>query len=206
MSHRLNRRDQVTELIDRFVREGLACGAHPGIAFKSGPSGRRAALAGVPDVWEIVVTLDHTSGSETKRVARLAEESGLHRRQIVIAWLAWRITSMTKKVRKSKKELTGPQGPAPLGPAHSSRRSTTAGGRPGSACQSAGPSDCVVPHTYQPWYGLWVWTVVYLPEAERERDALPAGERVALHHAVAKLEVIGPTLGFPHTSAIQGAS
>lgn len=49
-----------------------------------------------------------------------------------------------------------------------------------------------------------MWTVVYLPEAERERDALPAAERVALYHAVAKLEAIGPTLGFPHTSAVQG--
>lgn len=49
-----------------------------------------------------------------------------------------------------------------------------------------------------------MWMVVYLPEAERERAALPASERVALHHAVAKLEAIGPTLGFPHTSAVQG--
>jgi hypothetical protein len=75
----------VTELIERFVREGLACAAHPGIVFKSGPSGRRAALAGGPDVWEIVAALAHTSGSETKRVARLADEFGLHGRQIVIA-------------------------------------------------------------------------------------------------------------------------
>lgn len=46
--------------------------------------------------------------------------------------------------------------------------------------------------------------MVYLPEAEGERDALPAKERVALYHAVAKLEAIGPTLGFPHSSAVQG--
>jgi hypothetical protein len=30
---------------------------HPGIAFRDGPSGRRAALAGGPDVWEAIVTL-----------------------------------------------------------------------------------------------------------------------------------------------------
>jgi uncharacterized protein (DUF433 family) len=75
----------VTELIERFVREGLACAAHPGIVFKSGPSGRRAALGGGPDVWEIAAALRHTSGSETKRVARLADQFGLHERQIVIA-------------------------------------------------------------------------------------------------------------------------
>jgi DNA-binding XRE family transcriptional regulator len=47
--------------------------------------------------------------------------------------------------------------------------------------------------------------VVYLPDAERERDALPVTERNALHHATAKLEAVGPVLGHPHTSAVQGA-
>jgi hypothetical protein len=75
----------VTELIERFVREGLACAAHPGIVFKPGPSGRRAALAGGPDVWEIAAALRRTKGSESRRVARLAEQFGVHERQIVIA-------------------------------------------------------------------------------------------------------------------------
>jgi uncharacterized protein (DUF433 family) len=75
----------VTELIERFLREGLTSAAHPGVVFKSGPAGRRAALAGGPDVWEIVAALRHTSGSEAKRIARLAEQFGLHQRQIVMA-------------------------------------------------------------------------------------------------------------------------
>ena len=75
----------MTQLIERFVREGLAVAAHPGIVFKPGPSGRRAALAGGPDVWEIVAALRHTRGSEARRVARLAEQFGIHERQIVIA-------------------------------------------------------------------------------------------------------------------------
>jgi len=75
----------VTEVIERFVHEGLACAAHPGIVFKRGPSGRRAALAGGPDVWEIASALRHTKGSETRRIARLAEQFGVHQRQIVIA-------------------------------------------------------------------------------------------------------------------------
>jgi hypothetical protein len=75
----------VTELIERFLREGLACAAHPGIVFKSGPSGRRAALGGGPDVWEIVAGFRHTSGSEAKRLARLADQLGMHQRQVVIA-------------------------------------------------------------------------------------------------------------------------
>lgn len=50
-----------------------------------------------------------------------------------------------------------------------------------------------------------MWTVVYLPEAERERDTLPAFERNAPYNAIAKLQAIGPTLGYPHTSAVQAA-
>jgi len=75
----------VTELIERFVREGLASAAHPGIVFKPGPSGRRAALAGGPDVWEIAAALRHVTGREAKRVAALAAQFGLHERQVVIA-------------------------------------------------------------------------------------------------------------------------
>jgi sulfur carrier protein ThiS len=75
----------VTELIERYVREGLASAAHPGIVFKTGPAGRRAALAGGPDVWEIIAALRHVTGSESQRVAQLATEFGIHERQIVIA-------------------------------------------------------------------------------------------------------------------------
>jgi uncharacterized protein (DUF433 family) len=75
----------VTELIERFVREGLACAAHTGIVFKPGPSGRRAALAGGPDVWEIAAALREASGSEAERVTTLAEQFGLHERQVVMA-------------------------------------------------------------------------------------------------------------------------
>lgn len=75
----------MTELIERFVGEGIATADHPGIVFKPGPSGRRAALAGGPDVWEIVVALRHVGGRERQRVAALAEQFGVHERQIVIA-------------------------------------------------------------------------------------------------------------------------
>jgi len=63
----------VTELIERFVREGLATAAHPGVVFRPGPSGRRAALAGGPDAWEIVAALRHQPGYEAERIAALAE-------------------------------------------------------------------------------------------------------------------------------------
>lgn len=53
---------------------------------------------------------------------------------------------------------------------------------------------------------MGVWIVVYHPDALGEREALPARERQALYNAILKLEAIGPALGYPHTSAVQGAS
>jgi hypothetical protein len=41
-------------LAQRLVDEGLRMADHPGVVFKDGPTGRRAALAYGPDVWEIV--------------------------------------------------------------------------------------------------------------------------------------------------------
>jgi hypothetical protein len=39
---------------NRLVDEALRTSEHPGIMFRPGPTGRRAGLAGGPDVWEIV--------------------------------------------------------------------------------------------------------------------------------------------------------
>ena len=75
----------VTELIERFVREGLAVAAHPGVVFKPRVSGRRAALAGGPDVWEVIDALRHVKGSEAKRIKDVATLLRIHERQVVIA-------------------------------------------------------------------------------------------------------------------------
>jgi hypothetical protein len=49
-----------------------------------------------------------------------------------------------------------------------------------------------------------MWEVVYLPEAEDERAQLPARDRAAVDNAVAKLEAMGPTLPYPHSSNVEG--
>jgi hypothetical protein len=57
---RLRRRAQsiagsnTSALAQRLIDEGLRMADHPGIIFKDGPSGRRAALAYGPDIWEII--------------------------------------------------------------------------------------------------------------------------------------------------------
>lgn len=69
-------------LLERLVVEGLDTLQHPGIVYRDGPAGRRAALAVGPDVWEVVSALRYTSGSDEERVAALAEQFGLHARHI----------------------------------------------------------------------------------------------------------------------------
>jgi hypothetical protein len=49
------------------------------------------------------------------------------------------------------------------------------------------------------------YVVLWHPAADAERDASwPAAEKVAMLHAVQKLEAAGPRLGHPHSSAVQG--
>jgi len=69
-------------LLERLVAEGLDTLHHPGIVYRDGPTGRRAALAMGPDVWEIVSALRHTRGAQERRVVTLAEQFGLHPRHI----------------------------------------------------------------------------------------------------------------------------
>lgn len=75
----------MTSLVERYSREGLATDTHPGVVFKPGPSGRRAALAGGPDVWEIVASLRAAAGNEQGRVHAVADQFGIHPRQVTIA-------------------------------------------------------------------------------------------------------------------------
>jgi uncharacterized protein (DUF433 family) len=46
-----------SRLVERYIDEGLRMEDHPGIVFRDGPAGRRAALAGGPDVWEVIAAL-----------------------------------------------------------------------------------------------------------------------------------------------------
>jgi hypothetical protein len=62
---------------ERLIDEGLRMEDHPGIVFRDGPTGRRAALAAGPDVWEVIETLQGTGLSGEKAVAATAEWGSL---------------------------------------------------------------------------------------------------------------------------------
>jgi len=48
---------------------------HPGIIFRDGPTGRRAALSGGPDVWEVIAAI-HASGHEGEEALAATAEWG----------------------------------------------------------------------------------------------------------------------------------
>ena len=56
-----------SNLIQRYVSEGIEMDEHPGIVFRSGPAGRRPGLIGGPDVWEVVAV--HRSFDDGERTA-----------------------------------------------------------------------------------------------------------------------------------------
>jgi hypothetical protein len=73
-----------------FIDESLRAYEHPGIVFRPGPSGRRAALSGGPDVWEVVTALrairDETPDLDGESlVGELATVTGLSHEQVAIA-------------------------------------------------------------------------------------------------------------------------
>jgi hypothetical protein len=85
---RLRRRAQATPgatpsgLAQRLVDEGLRMAEHPGVMFKDGPSGRRAALAYGPDVWEVVKFLREIDERGPDAVDSAVEVLGLSEAQV----------------------------------------------------------------------------------------------------------------------------
>lgn len=71
--------DSVSAVAQRLLEEGVRMAGHPGIVFRSGPAGRRAGLAGGPDVAEVIdfiQRLDATGEAailETARSLRVAD-------------------------------------------------------------------------------------------------------------------------------------
>jgi hypothetical protein len=70
---------------ERLIDEGLRMEDHPGIVFKDGPAGRRAALANGPDVWEVVKTLKEFGSTGEQAIAGAAEWGNLSRAQVDVA-------------------------------------------------------------------------------------------------------------------------
>lgn len=87
---RLARRSELggtskSRLAERYVDEGTRMDEHPGVVFRGGPTGRRAALAGGPDVWEVIATLKSGKARGEKAVAATAQLLNLTDSQVRVA-------------------------------------------------------------------------------------------------------------------------
>jgi uncharacterized protein (DUF433 family) len=61
---------KVSALVGQLVEEGLLMRRFPGLVFRDGPTGRRAAIAGSLDVWEIIALLqDHDEDEQAVLIA-----------------------------------------------------------------------------------------------------------------------------------------
>lgn len=75
----------ISGFAERLIAEGLRMDTHPGVVFRDGPAGRRAALTAGPDVWEIVAVVRDQRGGAQHRVAAAAELLGLSSAQVQAA-------------------------------------------------------------------------------------------------------------------------
>lgn len=72
----------ISGAISTLIDEGLRMHDHPAVVFRDGPRGRRAALVGGPDVWEVVRAIRSSKATEPdltedRRLGRVARNAGL---------------------------------------------------------------------------------------------------------------------------------
>lgn len=78
------RGERLSDALRRYAEEGDRGETHPGIVFRPGPAGRRAGLAGGPDVWEICWALRQRGGGK-QAVDQLAEDLSLTPDRVAVA-------------------------------------------------------------------------------------------------------------------------
>jgi hypothetical protein len=79
-----------SSVANMFIDESLRSYEHPGIVFRPGPAGRRAALSGGPDVWEVIAALnavrDEDAGLDgNDLLSEIATVTGLSKQKVGIA-------------------------------------------------------------------------------------------------------------------------
>ena len=74
-----------TSLVASLLSEGITTRRFAGVVYRNGPTGRRAALVGGPDVWEVIRDVRHARGRGDKRLAKVAATTGLTLPQVRLA-------------------------------------------------------------------------------------------------------------------------
>jgi hypothetical protein len=74
-----------SRLAGRLIDEALRMDEHPGIVFRPGPSGRRAALVRGPDVWEVLSVARRLRTKSARKIGQLCEALSLTRAEVETA-------------------------------------------------------------------------------------------------------------------------
>jgi hypothetical protein len=72
-------------LAEELIEEGLRSRRHPLVVFRDGATGRRAALAGGPDIWEVIGGLVGGDVPAEARIDRVVELFGLTPQHVAAA-------------------------------------------------------------------------------------------------------------------------
>jgi len=64
------------------IEEWLRMERHPGVCFRNGAAGRRAALHDGPDIWQLMTHLRGASGEDGDRIRETADLLGLPERSV----------------------------------------------------------------------------------------------------------------------------
>ncbi len=95
-----------TRTAERLIDEGLRMEDHPGIVFRDGPSGRRAGVAGGPDVSEVLSTLQGTGETGDDAIAATAAWTSLSETQVraAVRYYAEFPTEVDERIRLNREE------------------------------------------------------------------------------------------------------
>ncbi len=74
-----------SRLAERYIDEGIRMEDHPGVVFRDGPTGRRAGLAGGPDIWEVISTVRASGLTGEDALAAAADWGSLTLTQVRVA-------------------------------------------------------------------------------------------------------------------------
>lgn len=75
----------ITSLVTSLLDEGLNTRRFPGIVYRDGPAGRRAALIGGPDIWEVIRAVNEAPGKGEQRMEEVAEAVDLPLAEVRLA-------------------------------------------------------------------------------------------------------------------------
>ena len=97
----------VTSALEQLILEATRAADFPGVVYRGPAGSRRAAIAGGPDVWEVVARIREIPGDLNARVKQVHQESELARSlvQLAIEFAATHSIARHEEATKLSQEL-----------------------------------------------------------------------------------------------------